>query len=143
MTTIAEIYTAINPLTAALTAKGKVSPSVSLVVEANARIAVSMNWVKPHKQPDWDRNYETFIGDTFEEVLAKTLSFIQQLPTAEQAKLHDFMGQLGRLIDHGKSDGIAVDYLNPLLDSMKRLSENVITYRPQQLPQVIASAEGE
>jgi hypothetical protein len=40
------------------------------------------------------------------------------------------MGQLGKLIDAGKSGGIEVDYLNPLLDTMKRLSENVITYRP-------------
>lgn len=128
-TTIEEIYTAINPLPAALTAKGKVSPNVSFVVEANANVAISMNWVKPHKQAEWDRNYETFLGESFEQALQKAVAFVNELPTAEQAKLHHFMGQLGKLIDDGKSDGIVVDYLNPLLDSMKRLSENVITYR--------------
>lgn len=44
------------------------------------------------------------------------------------------MGQLGKLIDAGKTDGIAVDFMNPLLDTMKRLSENVITYRPEPEP---------
>lgn len=52
------------------------------------------------------------------------------LPSAEQAKLNNFMGKIGKLIDAGKSEGIDVDYLNPLIDSMKRLSENVITHQP-------------
>lgn len=128
---IVDIYAAINPMPAMLTAKGKISPNVSLVIEANASIAITMNWVKRHKQADWDRDYQTFIG-TYEEALAKALAFISDLPSADEAKLHDFMGQLGCLIDAGKSDGIVVDYMNPLLDTMKRLSENIITYQPSR-----------
>lgn len=132
-TTIDDIYAAINPLPAMLTSKGKISPSVSLVIEANASVAVSMNWTKRHAHRDWEKDYQTFIGDDFETAMQKAITFVNDLPSADQAKLHDFMGQLGRLIDAGKSDGIEVDYLNPLLDTMKRLSENVITY--QRSPQ--------
>ena len=132
MTTIDDIYAAINPLPAMLTDKGKVSPVVDLRIEANAGINISMSWNKPHSRNDWERNYECFMGDDFAKALSKAVAFIKALPSAEQAKLHHFMGALGKLIDAGKSDGIDVDYLNPLLDSMKRLSENVITYQPQR-----------
>ncbi|MCK1275892.1 hypothetical protein IVB46_11690 [Bradyrhizobium sp. 61] len=130
MTTIDEIYAAINPLPAMLTAKGKVKPEVSFGVDANAGLAITMNWVKPYSPNEWDREYKHFSGKDFAEALGAATAFIKGLPSAEQAKLHNFMGKLGKLIDAGKSDGIEVDYLNPLLDTMKRLSENVITYQP-------------
>lgn len=129
-TTIAEIHAAINPLPAMLTGKGKAKPEVSLVIEANAGFCVSMNWAKRHSRSEWERDYKSLIGQSFEEAIGKAVAFINELPSADQSKLHDFMGQLGRLIDAGKADGIEVDYLNPLLDTMKRLSENVITYKP-------------
>jgi len=130
MTTIEDIYAAINPLPAMLTSKGKVKPEVSLGIEANAGFAISMSWDKRHARYSYERDYKTFIASSFEEVLGKAVSFIKELPSADQAKLHEFMGQLGKLIDAGKADGIAVDFMNPLLDTMKRLSENVITYKP-------------
>lgn len=134
ITTIDEIYTSINPLPAMLTQKGKVSPNVSLLFQANSSIAISMDWMKSSRKHEWERDYQTFIGDDVETALGKAIAFIKNLPSAEQAKLHEFMGQLGKLIDAGKSDGIELDYLNPLLDTMKRLSENVITYKPQAEP---------
>jgi hypothetical protein len=129
MTTIEDIYAAINPMPAQLSAKGKVRPEVNFEVEANAKITISLKWHK-FGGGDWDNEYEWLRGDTFDEVLAKAVKFIDELPSAEQARLHAFMGKLGGLIDAGRSEGIAVDYLNPLMDTMKRLSENVITYQP-------------
>lgn len=130
MTTISEIYAAINPLPAMLSAKGMVKPEVTLMIEANARLSISMNWVKPYSVNEWDRVYKSFSGKDFQEALGEATKFIKKLPSAEQAKLQNFMSKLGSVIDAAKDDGIAVDYLNPLLDTMKRLSENVITYKP-------------
>ncbi len=130
MTTISDIYAAINPMPAMLSAKGKVMPDVTFMIHANARITIHMNWKKPFAPHDWETDCECFSGDTFEESLERAITFINELPSAEQAKLHHFMGKLGNLIDAGKDAGIAVDYLNPLLDTMKRLSANVITHRP-------------
>jgi hypothetical protein len=90
-----------------------------------------MNWRKPYAMNDWEHDYEWFLGSDFSTALDKAITFINALPSAEQAKLHHFMGKLGKLIDGAKSDGINVDYLNPLLDTMKRLSENIITYKPE------------
>jgi hypothetical protein len=130
LTTIDDVYAAINPMPAMLTSKGKVSPKVSFVVEANAGLSIAMNWRKPYAKNDWEHEYECFPGNDFSATIDKAVAFINKLPSAEQAKLHHFMGKLGGLIDGAKSDGIEVDYLNPLLDTMKRLSENVITYKP-------------
>jgi hypothetical protein len=129
--TIDEIYAAINPLPAKLSAKGKVKPDVILMVNANAKLCLHMNWKKPYSGNDWETESESFFGETFEAAHAKAIEYINKLPSGEQAKLHHFMGNLGKLIDAGKDEGIALDYLNPLLDTMKRLSENVITYMPK------------
>lgn len=129
MTTIEQIYAALNPLPAKLSAKGKVKPEVVLKIEANAGISTRLKWQKPFSKSDWESEYQHITGDSFEDVLTKTEAFIAELPSADQAKLHRFMGELGRLIDAGKSSGIDVEYLNPLIASMKRLSENVITHK--------------
>ena len=131
MTTIDDIYAAINPLPALLSAKGKVKPEVCFYMEANARLSISMNWVKPYSPNEWDREYKNFSEVDFEASVASAVAFINELPSPEQAKLHNFMSKLGSIIDAAKDDGIALDYLNPLLDTMKRLSENVITYKPR------------
>lgn len=130
--TIKEIYAAINPLPATLSAKGKKRPEVEFCIEANARLSICLKWVKPQSNNDWDREYKTFLGERFDVVLAEAVSFIEELPSAEQAKLHDFMGQLGKLIDNGKLVGIEVEFMNPLVATMKRLSENIITYQPKR-----------
>ena len=130
MTTIDEIYAAINPMPAMLSAKGKVIPQVSFQIEATARISLHFSWRKSGNSKEWDRCYECFLGDTADEAIAKAAEFIGNLPDAKTARLHDFMGQLGKVIDSGRDLGIDIDYLNPLTDTMKRLSENIITHQP-------------
>lgn len=128
--TIDEIYAAINPLPAMLSARGKIKPEIYLQIEANAGLTLMMSWDKRHATYAYEREYKSCPGKDFQEALDKAVAFIKELPSAEQAILHEFMGKLGKLIDAGKADGIAVDYMNPLLDSMKRLSENIITHKP-------------
>lgn len=134
MTTIEDIYAAINPLPALLSEKGKVKPNVEFEIEANAGVRIAMSWKKYGAVSDWEKEYQHFYGDNFDQCMRKAEAFIAAMPTAEEARLHAFMDKLGKLIDVGKTEGIAVDYLNPLLDTMKRLSENVITYTPEPDP---------
>jgi hypothetical protein len=130
MTTIDDIYAAINPLPARLSAKGKVKPSVDFHLEANARMHITVKWKKYGAASEWEQDYNVLAGNDFDECLKKAEALIHGLPSAEQARLEQFMNKLGKLIDIGKDEGVAVDFLNPLLDTMKRLSENVITYKP-------------
>lgn len=126
---IEEIYAAINPMPAMMSAKGKVSPTATLHIEANARISLLLTNEKPNNYGAREREYKCFIGETADEVIGKAVTFIKDLPDAKIARLHDFLGQLGKVIESGRDLGIDVDYLNPLTDTMKRLSENVITHQ--------------
>lgn len=132
MTTINEIYAAINPMPAMLSAKGKVNPEASLWIDANAHVRLFLAWKKVGSLNDWDKDSKFFTGNTADEVIAGALSFINAMPDAKTARLNDFMGQLGKVIDAGRDLGIDVDYLNPLTDTMKRLSENIITHQPAE-----------
>ena len=51
---------------------------------------------------------------------------ITDLPDLEEFNLRDFQNDLGHLIDKGNQYGIKVDYLNPLTETMKRLSKNIL-----------------
>jgi len=126
--TIQEIYAAINPIPAILATKGKVKPEVSFEIRANANIQISMNWVKDTGVQDWDRKYQVFVGSP-EEAMTKVLNFIAEMPDAKTARLHTFMAKLGAVIDDGRVLGVDVDFINPLVKTMKRLSENVITHK--------------
>lgn len=130
MTTIDDIYAAINPIPARLSAKGKVNPRVDFTIEANARMHLTMKWKKYGAVSEWEQDYHVLAGNNFSECLKKAEDIVTGLPSAEQARLEQFMSKLGKLIDVGKEEGVSVDFLNPLLATMKRLSENVITYKP-------------
>ena len=126
--TISDVYSAINPIPAMLTSKGKVNPEVSLEIRANAEIQINMNWVKDTGHQDWDRQYKVFTG-TADQALEKALAFIAELPDAKTARLHAFMAKLGAVIDDGRALGVDVEFINPLTDTMKRLAKNAITLK--------------
>ena len=126
--TISDVYSAINPIPAMLTSKGKIKPEVSLEIRANAEIQINMNWVKDTGHQDWDRQYEVFIG-TADQALEKALAYIAELPDAKTARLHAFMAKLGAVIDDGRAWGVDVAFINPLTDTMKRLAKNAITHK--------------
>lgn len=126
ISTIEDIYAAINPLPGMLAEKGKKQPEAVMRVEANAGFSIHLSWVEG--RGIYEREYRCFLGSA-EEVVAKAIHFINELPSAEYAKLYDFMGALGKVIDAGRDLGVDVDYLNPLTDTMKRLSQNIITFR--------------
>ncbi len=130
-TTITEIYQAINGIPALLAGKGKVEPHATVLIAANEEISILIGWRKPYSPNSWDTESECFRDGAFDVALVNAMQFIADLPSAEQAKLHQFMGALGKVIDGGRDAGIAVDFMNPLLDTMKRLSENVITHQPR------------
>jgi hypothetical protein len=41
--------------------------------------------------------------------------------------MKEFMTALSDVIELGRQNGIEVDFVNPLVDTMRRLSENILT----------------
>lgn len=129
MTTIQEAQAIIDTMPAAMSAKGKKNPDAHFTINSNANPQLFMTWEDPNEVV-YNTVHHFFKGDSFDDLAEKAQAWLAELPSAEEAKLNDFMKGLGKLIDNGKDAGISLEFMNPLLESMKRLSENVITYQP-------------
>lgn len=118
----------VNDLSAAMVAKGMRQPEAQLWLRANDEPQVYLKWKSgiDTGRTFGNDKYE-FIKGELSDALDKAADFVAKQPDAEQVKLQDFMSALGSVIDIGRQNGIEADYLNPLVASMKKLSENVIT----------------
>lgn len=118
----------VDDLAAAMLAKGMREPHAQLGIRANGEPQVYLRW---KTGIDIGRSLRSekyeFITGSVSEALDKAATFVAKQPDADQTKLHDFMAALGSVIDIGNQHGIEADYLNPLVASMKKLSENIIT----------------
>lgn len=125
--TIIEMQKVCNELQAALAEKGRTQTVVRFWVESHAEHLLTLEWHKPNSVRDWDTEKEYMRGDNVSKLIARARKFIAELPTAEETKFREFMGALGNVIDLGRKNGIEVDFINPLTETMKRLSENALT----------------
>lgn len=118
----------VNDLAAAMVAKGLREPRAEMSLRANEESFVYLKWKAGIARDGifGAEKYEFFRGGVA-EALDKAAAFIAKQPDAEQAKLQDFMAALGSVIDIGRKHNIEVEFLNPLVATMKTLSENVIT----------------
>lgn len=125
--TIIEMQAVCNELQAALAAKGKTRTVVRFWVESHSQHILTLEWHKANSIRDWDTENEYLRADNVSKLIAKARKFIAELPTAEETKFREFMGALGNVIELGRKNGIEVDFINPLTETMKRLSENALT----------------
>lgn len=116
-----------NELQAALAAKGKSSSTAEFSIEANVEFCLALRWRKANAIHSYDMEYEFIRGANVARLIEKARKFISALPSAEETKFREFMGALGNVIDLGRKNGIEVEFINPLTETMKRLSENALT----------------
>lgn len=62
-------------------------------------------------------------------VIAEAWAHIRAMPSVEEAKRRTFLHNLGRVIDEGREIGFETEFLNPLEESMRKLSENILEDR--------------
>ena len=120
-----DIQMRIDVMPARMTAKGIVKPSVNFRVNANEVLSVDAHWYAGANYRDFKSEHVK--GDTPEEALLAFEAWIDSLPSIEEARRSEFMSALASVIELGKDSGIEVDFVNPLVETMKRLSENAIT----------------
>lgn len=121
----------VNDLSAAMVAKGMREPEAQTWIKANSGPLVYLKWKSgiDHGGALGNDKHRFIRATDVATALDEASTFIAKEPNAEQAKLHDFMSALGSVIDIGRKHGIGADYLNPLVASMKKLSENALTHR--------------
>lgn len=123
-----EIQKRIDELSDAMIAKGMREPEAQIWLKAKCETTVYLAWKSGTSGGLYGNGEQNrFIRGTVAGSLAGAATFIAEQPDAETAKLNDFMKALGGVIDLGNRNGIEVDFLNPLVETMKRLSENALT----------------
>lgn len=124
---VMEIQKRLDVQAKAMVAKGLREPAAQFQIESNTEAKGWLTW--KDKAALYDKAYEWFREGTAEKILAAMDAHIAAMPTANETKFREFMAALGGVIDLGKDNGIEVEFLNPLVATMKRLSENAITYK--------------
>jgi hypothetical protein len=124
-TTIEDVRKRVNAMPAAMSAKGLRNPDAAFSISANAELSAHLRW--DDKKTAYGSKYEWVKGKTPAEILRKMDAFIAKLPSPEETRMKEFMGALSDVIELGRQNGIEVDFVNPLVETMKRLSSNIIT----------------
>lgn len=107
-------------------AKGLRNPTAQVHIESHVAPCVYMRW---GIYGQGDEGHELIRDPDISQAITDAFAFVKSLPSAEEAKRQQFMTSLGKLIDMGRENGIEVDFINPLTETMKRLSENSLTYQ--------------
>jgi hypothetical protein len=123
--TIAEAQKRVDAMPAAMSAKGLKKPNARLSVGSNADLNGTLEW--ECKKGPFNSAYEFIRGEYPAEVLARMETFIAALPPPEETRMKEFMSALSDVIELGRSNGIDVEFINPLTEAMKRLSSNILT----------------
>ncbi|OAM77724.1 hypothetical protein [Devosia elaeis] len=126
--TVSAIQQRVDCLPARMTAKGIAKPVVNFCVNANASLSVDAHWYAGAGYTDFKSKH--FKGDTPDAALLEFEAWVASLPSIEEARRAEFMAALGKVIDMGRETGVEVEFVNPLVETMKRLSENAITHQP-------------
>lgn len=120
-----EIQKRIDSMPAAMSEKGKRLPDAAFELRANAASHLTLRSAKPGAH--WADDWHYVRADTLEEILDAADLWIATLPTAEETRMKEFMTALSDVIELGKKSGVEVEFVNPLVDTMRRLSTNIIT----------------
>ena len=122
---VEQIQARLAALITAMMDKDLRNPTALFQIKGDERFMVAMSSGGGYGEPDHWYDYPT--GDDPEEAFAKADSIIAAMQDAKTRNMQMFMGALGKVIDLGRDNGIEVGFLNPLTETMKRLSENIIT----------------
>lgn len=122
--TYEEIQKAVNEISKMLTDRGVGHYACSFDVRANEQ---SMFMVSSYEEFFEGQDYLISRGDTPKEIFDAATKMVKLLPSKEGRNKQVFMAELASVIDKGKDLGIDVEFLNPLIEQMRALSENIIT----------------
>jgi len=123
--TVEEIQKCLDAMPAEMNAKGLREPRAELTIRGNVELQGLLNWAD--KRTAYGSKYEWVKGKSTADILRKMHTLIANLPSQEEARMKEFMGALSDVIELGRKSGIEVDFVNPLVDTMRRLSANILT----------------
>lgn len=125
-----QIHEALDGIVKVLVAKGIERPRAELWLKDGQRSNVSL-WGKGVDPGSLNSDIWTRHGGSIAEQLDAAMEHAVALPDPAEREMAMFRRKLADLIDDGRNAGIDLEFLNPLSDTMKRLSENAITHEQE------------
>lgn len=122
-----EIQRRLDVMVSVMVGKGKAAPTAYLSLNADAEPTLALAWKKRGARSEYDKDYTTFRGSDIGLLLADGEAAIQALPDYAAERMAEFTTQLAAVIDMGRDIGVDAEFVNPLIEAMKRLSENALT----------------
>lgn len=131
--TPSKIYTECLAIEALITSRGFMRPEVAFFINFFSGRPYCLK-VEMRTREDYSSAI-SFFPDVQTEaeipaLLEQARTWVSEQKTPTEIRREQFIGNLGRVIDEGNALGLEVDFMNPLVESMRKLSENVLEYRP-------------
>lgn len=123
-----EIQTRITGLNAALIEKGYAVPDCDLTITGSGDVSV---WVKCGYYAKEGRIFESFDAATIGAALNAADKFIATLESMADYKKKEAVKSFGRAVDGLRAAGIEAEFVDPLSDTLKAMSENLLTHQPE------------
>ena len=127
-----DIQKRIDAISQTMSGRTKVcAVSFELGAHIEPRVYIRHN---PQFSSNWNEEQGMFFkvgrdGESIEAVLNVAQAWASSLPSKEEADLAAFRDKLADTIEHGTRIGVDIEVVNPLMEAMKRLSENAITHQ--------------
>lgn len=122
--TYEEIQKAVNEISKMMTDRGLGHHTCSIDIKANESPCF---YIGCYDRIFGGLNSKFIRGESPQDVFEETKAFVMALPNKKDLNKQAFMAELATVIDKGKDLGIDVEFLNPLVEQMRSLSENIIT----------------
>jgi hypothetical protein len=108
-----------------LTSKGFTAPHIEISVGFSTRELTANISYKAGGSSEYQFIHVEAL-DGFDGLIGDTIDYINGLKSVADILKENFVASVGRLIDQGRDIGIEVDFLNPLVDMMGKLSHNIL-----------------
>jgi hypothetical protein len=120
-----DILREINRLEKLLTSKGFTAPKIEISVGFSTRELTANISYKSGGSSEYQFIHVEAL-DGFDALIQDAEDYINALKSVAEIRKDAFIASVDRLIDQGRDIGIEVDFLNPLVKMMGKLSHNII-----------------
>lgn len=127
-----EIYTECLAIEQLMTSRGFMRPEVAFFVNFFGGKPYSLK-VEMRTNESYESAISTYPDvqseDEIPALFEKARLWVSEQKDPKTLRREQFIASLGRVIDEGNSLGLEVEFMNPLVDSMRKLSENILEYK--------------
>lgn len=126
-----DIQKRIDAIARGMTAKAVPQAGADFYIHSHREPTICLSWTgKP--SGSYADKHQWFHGPVA-SVLDQADAYVAGLPSPEEARMSAFMTALAEAVELGKKNDIDVEFVNPLVALMKRLSKNALRHAPSDL----------